>query len=594
MADQIKLDLDPKAILQSMNDISEQTKKLAQIMEDSLGKNAVKSIDSMEKAAQNGSNKISTHFRDLGKRISQDLKTAFNITGLMAGLKFADQIGQGIKEVFNLERAFDKLNTRLQLTGKNFQDFKKNVGTSIASTGQKLEDVFPGVEVAASKGNVKSPEELSSIGKALGQVRAATGESTEALADSVVEILRTQGKKVTAQTFQQTLDALQGTRISGSFKTAGEAGSAIQGITAGVSPEQLKAMGLGTRQLGGLAAQASKSGQGGQEILQHVLQMATQAGGKELINSIFGTQLFKGEKLDVGAFKNINKKQFGQHSEQVLASATGADQAQLSRFIDVMKTGFGDFKKVTSGADETASQFKTATNNLASNVDQFKERTKNATREIGEDLATAANELLKGNWKGALEAGKHGAESLSENKGVLGGAAGMSAAAAVMMGSGAGNLLGKIPGVGGLIGGQVAKATGTTPVYVTNAAEISSGGIAGKLGMFGLAGGAGAMAGSALANTEMGQSLSENSGLNSMIDKLISTFGLGGEDSAKQSLKDTQARSAERYGGKLEMTPENIANAVRNGVVSGMTQVNKNRPVQMSNPSRPSGIGGHQ
>jgi len=236
MAEEIKLNLDPKQILDSMNDVSENVKKLTEVIEESLGKNAPKSIEAMDKSAEKGANSIASRFKDLGKRIKEDLKTAFDVSGLMAGIKMIDQLGAGVKEVFSLERAFDRLNTRLQLTGKNFLDFKKNVGTSIASTGQKLEDIFPGIEVAASKGNVKDPKEIAQIGKALAQVRAATGESTDALANSVVEILKTQGKKVTAQTFQQTLNVLQGTRVSGSFKTSGEAGGAIEGITKGITP----------------------------------------------------------------------------------------------------------------------------------------------------------------------------------------------------------------------------------------------------------------------------------------------------------------------------------------------------------------------
>lgn len=604
MAEEIKLDLDPKKIVQAMEDIKEQAKKLADVIEESLGKGAPKSIDAMEKAADKGANAISSRFKDLGKRIKEDLKTAFDISGLAAGLKFAETLGQGIKEVFSLEKAFDKLNTRLQLTGKTFQDFKKSVGTSVASTGQKLEDVFPGIETASSKGGVKSPQELAAIGKALGQVRAATGESTEALASSVVEILRTQGKKVTAQTFQQTLDALQGTRTSGAFKTAGEAGGAIQAITTGVSPEQLKKMGLGTRELGGLAAQASKAGEGGNEILQHVLQMATQAGGKQLLNSIFGTQLFKGDKLDVNAFSKVNKNQFGKYSEQVLASATGADQAGLSRFLDVMKSGMSDFKKVAQGSNETASQFKTATNNLASSVDQFKERTKNATREVGEDLAASASELLKGNFKGAFEDLKHGGHSALENKGTIAAALGGSAAAALLLGGAGGSLLKKIPGVGGLAGGlaggELAKQAGATPVYVVNASEIGGGlpgaaggalGAAGKLGLFGLAGGAGLAAGAALGGTDAGKEAFDKSPLGMLTEALFKTLHVGGDVvEAKRGTKDAEMHARGKAPGGMDH--EIMKKAISDGMVEGHQRINKNKPVMLSNPSRPTGPGG--
>jgi hypothetical protein len=589
----LRIDLDPKKVLQGVNDISEAVKKLSDVLDTTLGKEAPKSVHKMEEAVEKGSNTIASQFRNLGQRIREDLKTAFDVGKLFAGFKLAETLGQGIKEVFNLEKAFDRLNTRLQLTGKNYQDFKANIGKAVASTGQKLEDIFPGVEIAASKGNVKSPEELALIAKSLGQVKAATGENTEALTESIVEILKTQGKKVTGQSFKEVLDTLQGTRVTGAFHTAGEAGGAIGAITKGLSPEQLKKMGLGTRELGGLAAQASRAGEGGPEILQHILQMATQAGGKNLINSIFGTQLFKGDKLDVNAFSKINKQQYGKYSEQVLSQVTGADQAGLARFLDKMKESTGDFKKVTQGSNETATQFKLATDNLASGIDKFKQRTINATRTIGEDLAEAAHELLKGNLKGAIQDVRHGAGSFMDNKGALLGATGLAAGSALLMGGGLKGLM-----KGGL-GGSLAKAAGVEPVYVVNAMEIgaaSSLGLMGKMGLFGLAAGSGLMAGSALANSPMGESIAENTGLNKLIDTIIDTFDVGGKKKATQELKEAKIKSAERGGKPLDFTPDNLEalkNAVAHGMVLGMDKVKINTKMIYSNPSKPTGAGGH-
>ena len=65
MAEQLKLNLDPTQILGSLNSVEEQIKTLSQVIEEQLGKNAPKSINKMEKAAEEGSSKIASYFRVL-------------------------------------------------------------------------------------------------------------------------------------------------------------------------------------------------------------------------------------------------------------------------------------------------------------------------------------------------------------------------------------------------------------------------------------------------------------------------------------------------------------------------------------------------
>ena len=486
MADEkISLDLDPRKVLDALNEMAENAKGLAKDIEDSLGKDAAKSVGKLEDAAEKGTAKIQAHFRNLGQRVKEDLKTAFDATKILTGLKFAKELGEGIKEVFDMERAFDKLNTRLQMTAKQLSDFKRELGKKVAGTGQKMEDILPGVETAASRGNIKSPEQLASIAETLGQAKAATGEATEGLSETIVEILKNQGKAINATTFKQTMDALQATRVSGAFSSATEAGGAIQKITDVIRPEELKKMGLGTRELGGMAAMASKSGAGGTDVLKHILETAQQAGGKEQLNAIFGTQLFKGGKLDTSAFSKINKQGLGQFSEQAMGSATGVGQAELSRWIDAMKSNMQDFDKVTKGSNETADQFKLATDSLASGVDRFRQKTIEAGREVGGSLSRAASELLKGNVGAAASAVGEALQGAHENKGIIAGAAAMTAGAGILLGGGIKGLMGKGGGLAaGVAKGELAKQAGIQPVYVTNAGEIG-GSAADKLGKFG-------------------------------------------------------------------------------------------------------------
>lgn len=598
---QLKIDLDPKKVITALNDMSDEMKALAKTVEESLGKEAPANLKKLEEAAAKGSSNIAAYFRDLGKRVKEDLKTAFDFGGLMAGLKMGKELGEGVKSVFDLERAFDRLNTRLQLTGQTFNNFKKMVGEKVAATGQKLEDVMPGIETASAKGGVKSPEQLSNIGEALGRVRAATGESTDALADSVVEILKTQGKKVTGASFQQTLDALQATRVTGAFKNATEAGQAIEQL----SPYG-KQMHLNTREMGGLAATASRAGSSGQDILRQLMERASQPGQMQALNSIFGQQIFRNGKLDASALGKIDTKRFGEFSPQIMEQATGlhgASGADLTRFVDAFKNNMGDFNKVVKGSNETASQFNAATDNLASGLDKFREKTKNAGREIGEGLSSAAHALLKGDFKGAASSAASAGESAWHNKGTVGAALGMTAGAAILAGRGAKGLLSKVPGVGGLAGGLVgaeaAKAAGVQPVYVVNASEIGGGGAAGalgKLGKFAIGGGL-ATGGAVAAAAGLGGVLGYGAvkGLDHVTGGGYSNIvGKPGEWLAdmfedKSYLKNMPPAKTAKGGGNDH---EAMATAVAKGVEQGMARANRGKQVQFSNPSRPTGSGG--
>lgn len=470
----INLDLDPKKVLEALSDMGNEVKMLAQKVEDALGKEAPKSFAKFEDAAERGTTKVQGFFRNLGQRVKEDLKTAFDATGILAGAKFAKDLGEGVKQVFDMERAFDRLNTRLQMSTKQLQEFKKQVGQKVSATGQKLEDVLPGVETAASKGGVKSPEQLAAIGESLGQMKATTGEDTKGVSEAVIEILKTQGKQVTAKNFKDTLDALQATRVQGAFGSVGEAGASLEQL----SP-YAKKMGLGTRELGGMAATASRSGGAGQDILRQLMEQASKPGGQDKLNAIFGVDLFKGGKMNAAALGKIDTGKFGKYSQNVMEEATGlqgASGADLARFVDAFKSGMGDFDKVVKGSNETATQFQAATDNMASSIDQFKEHAKEAAREVGGGISALGHDLMKGNLKGAFRDIKEVGKASWENKGTLGagllGAAGMGALA----GRGIKGIAGKLGGsdlLGGMMKGEMAKAAGIQPVYVTNASEIA-------------------------------------------------------------------------------------------------------------------------
>ena len=480
----INVDLDPSHVLNSMKDMSTGAKKLSADIEDSLGKNAPKSVNTFKEAAENGANKIMSTMRNLGTRVKEDLKTAFDLGSVTAGLNALKEIGHGVKQVFLLEKAFDNLNIRLGFSAKKLTEFKKAIGEKVAATGQNIEDVFPAVQNIAAQTKIKSPEELAKVGELFAKVKATTGEETGGLSKEVLNLLRNQGKETNFENIQKTLDTLQATKVIGGFGTAGEAGAAMNALAKIISPEQQKKMGITEKGTGGLVSMANKTGEGGQEVLQQIMHTATQAGGKDLLNSLFGTQLFKGEKFQAQNLSKINAKNLGQYSEQTLSTATGMGQADLARFIQGMKDNSVDLSKVANSANDVAKQFEMSSDNLATKVNVFKKTMEEVGVQIGDSISKVGNDVLKGDFSKAWEHTKDVGSTLLENKGAVAGAVGISAVTALLMGGGTRGLLGKLGG--GAMGAvketqgltkdlaiaQGLKAMGVTPVMVVNAQEI--------------------------------------------------------------------------------------------------------------------------
>lgn len=634
----IDIQLDPKRVLASLDDMNKEFKNLSEKIEQALGKDVPKSIGKAEDAAERGTNKMQGFFRNLANRVKEDLKTAFDVGALTSGLKFGQHVADGVKQVFEMERAFDRLNSRLQLTGKNLSDFKKELGKKVAATGQKLEDVLPGVEVAASRGGVKAPKELSEIAGNLGKVKATTGESTDTLAETVVEILKNQGQKVTAESFKHTLDALQGTRTSGAFKSADEAGKAM--LELAKYGKQFK---LSTRELGGIAAQASKGGPASLDILHKLFEQASGIGGGARLNATLGTNLFKVGKegqatgLNAAALGKLNVK--SPQIAEAITGLTGASGNDLKLFAEAFQGGTKELDQVVQGSNEVAKQFDIATDNLASSIDKFKEKTKEAGREIGSSFSNLGSDLLHGRFKNLVSDAKGIGKTGWENKGSLAASAGLGFAGALLTGGAAGRLLKKVPGgglLGGLAGEKLAEAGGAQKVFVINAAEIGGhmsnpldkliegrknlpgtggivggGGIEDKLkgtGVFGKIANVGQQAVGASSALQIGGAVAIGASIGVAIGEVLlevfpklgtivgeSIFDMlhpGGNktalDDAEKKQNEKSAKSFnERHG--TELTPEAFAKAVHDGTLKAYTTAQKGKPTNFTNPSAVSG-----
>lgn len=472
MAEQIELDLDPKKVTVGITEIGEKSKELSRLMQQELGEKAAKSVKTLEDAAAKGSSNIASYFKDLGKRVKEDLKHAFDLSGVLSGLKFADELKKGLSSVFEMSRAFDRLNTRLGLSRQQVAALRTDLGRRAAATGAGLEAIMPGVENVAAKGNVKSPAELAKIGEMLGQVKQTTGEDVGSLSESIVETIKNQGKVVNASNFKSVLDAVQATRTNGAFRTAGEASAAIEAV----SPYS-KQMGLSTRETGGMVAQASQSGSSGVGILQQLMQRGSEIGGQGKLNAMFGSQVFKNGKLSAEGLGGINTKQFGKYSPQILEQATGisgASGADLMRFVESFKHGQDALKKVNAGSNETKAQFDEASDNILSGLERFREKTKHGVREVLDSLGEFGHAKM-GDTVGPA---KRVLSAVTENGGTLAAATATTAVVAMLAG---GSLKSLLKGAGGkaagLAEGEAYKQLGIQPVFVVNADQMG-----GKLG----------------------------------------------------------------------------------------------------------------
>lgn len=590
----LEMDLDPKKVIASMAELSKKAQELADKIEESLGKEAVKNFKKLEDQSEQSSDKISTIFRNLGNRLKEDMKSFLGVSALAEGLNIAKDLKSGAQQVFEMEKAFDRLNTRLGLSVDKMNDFKKLVAMRVAGTGQKLEDVLPGMEKASSKGGVKDTAQLANIAETLGQAKGINkNENTETLSDTVIEILQRQGQKVTSESFKKTLDALEGGRVKGAFGSASEVGDVVKDMAA-----VAKKSGMGTRELAGLAAVASKGGEGSVNILKQLMQQGATVGGQERLNSTLGVQLFKNGKMDASQLGKIDTGRFGQFSEQAMEGATGlhgSSGADLTRLAASFKDNMDDFSKVASGANETADQFGIAADNFSTKFDQFKERLKATVMVVGDDLSKAVNEFMKGNTKGGMNSLGQAGGALWENKGAIAGGAGLMGLSALLMGGGASQLLGKIPGGGmlkGMAGGELAKAAGATPVYVVNASEIGGGGAmagSGAMGMMGKVGGGFAALGAGIGVGELLNHWEPSKRLlDSVGDKAFDMFGPDKKDIMSSAEGSANAVGASRFNKEngTNLSAEAFAKAVETGTLRAMMK----RPVQMTNPSNVKGV----
>lgn len=589
MDEKIKLDLDPQKVLQSLREMASHSEELAKEIEDSLGKDAAKSVKKFEEAAEKGSARIGGFFRNLGTRVKEDLKAAFDFSRVMAGVKFTDEIAKGARQVLDLERAFDRLNVRLGASRSRFSELKTEIGKNSSAAGASLEKVLPGVEAVVARGNLKDVGALSEVSKLLAETQAATGEDTGSLAENIVESIQARGQKVDASTMKEAMDAAMAARNAGTFGSTAEAAAAIANLT-----PFAKQMGLGTRQTAALAAQSSGAGAPGVDVLRQLLERGSQVGGKDLLNKVLHADIFKGGKLDSAALKNIDLKQFKGLSQQQMAGIagfSGTSGDDFVRFVNAFKEGDERFKAVVSGSEETAQAFEVSQRNLGSRLDRFRERLVNAGREIVGGVTESAEGALSGNMgrvKGGLSKSGRG---LADNAGTIAGGTAATVAMGLLFGGGIKGLLKTGAGTGmGVAKGAALKGVGVQSVYVVNASEIGGGAAGGgafeALGKFSKLGGIGSSITALLTSPAL------------LAAAGVGAVGYAGLHSAPSHGTDQELAERDRLmreqaarggsGGSVDL--DHVADAVRRGAQSAKIMVETKGPY--TNPSSVAPRGG--
>lgn len=592
MDQKINLDLDPQKVLEALREMGAHSAELAKQIEDSLGKDASKSIKKLEDSAEQGTTRIGSFFKNLGNRVREDLKTAFDFTRVLAGVKFTDEVAKGARQVLDMERAFDRLNVRLGASREEFGKFKTELGKTVSAAGASLEKVIPGIDAVVARGGVKNTGALAEIGKVLSQAQVATGEDAGGLAENIVDAIQARGEKVTAGSVKTAIDAAIAARNQGTFSTTTEAAGAISSLT-----PFAKQLGLGTRQTAALAAQASAAGGPGVDVLRQLLEQGSQVGGQGRLNSILGTDIFKGGKFNTDALSKINLKKFGGLTEQQMAGVTGFSGASgddFVRFVNAFKQGNDRFKAVLSSSDDTAKAFEQSTQNFASRLDRFKEKLTNAGREIVGGLTDAAEGALSGN-KSRLGSGLSKAgHGVADNAGALAVGTGGTLAMGLLFGGGLRNLLGKAGGIGtGLAEGKALSGLGVQSVYVVNFAEMGGGSPSDKLESMSKIGKIGSGILSAIASPATlaiaGAGAVGYAALHSE-----ASHGTDQELAERDRLmRENQAKVTNGNGLQPGMDPnqaEQIAQAVRQGAEKAKLNVTQKGPY--TNPSAVSGRGG--
>ncbi|MGZ3696479.1 MAG: hypothetical protein ACXWP5_00170 [Bdellovibrionota bacterium] len=447
---------------------------------------------------------------EAGKSFAKNLGRGALAGGALIGI---DAMRDGMKEAVKTGLSFDdalaRVASRADLSAKQVAKLKQEF-FELGKTGAKLESIPEAFNaIYGATGNVdQSKSVMEPIAKAAAMGNGDAGQ----VAEFVKDRLKGEGKDINKGNVQELLQSLVLAQRGGEFNSMQDA---MQGM-GGIDAVSQKRAGLSDRDLAGLMAGATRAGTNkatGIAGVQGLLQLATGGLSSDAALSgmlgVKGGSLMRDGKFDMNALLSapgLSGKHFGEADKAKLMGDAGLSGDQATGVLAFLQNAqkFRDgMKKVATDTKTFEQSFEETTDTLGHRLEELKNTTVGGFSDIFSPLMGIAKQAAGGHIGDALSnlpraVGEMGAGAAAHPL-LTGGA---------LLATAAGGALLKKFGLGG--GGELAKgvATGTalkqagvTPVYVTNAGEISGAGgnsmadkfMQGEDKLGGLAGGAAGM-----------------------------------------------------------------------------------------------------
>lgn len=502
-------------LVEQLRVLSDMGKKASDSLEE-YGKNTGKSFEDQTKKAESFMSRLGSLTRNVGKRLGDDFKALMSVEALQGALSLTNQFKGSLKETLSLSDGIRKLGGHFGIARENFVSFQNTLTRGMGQIGASSEaaaNVLQGLADTPVRGE-KSLEQYAKTATMLASIGREKGNEG-GVAKGLSGVLTARG---TSPNDLKALGELA-TSITKATQATGQSASKllgdIQAIYAGM-PQELRKK-LGPQALTQVAVAGQVGGPQAAALLKEYFsaegpkRQALEAQG---IGQIFNKQ----GGIDVEGLKRFSKDILSRSAVDVRTSAKTlglSDEAaeglvRLAESADRVKANLDDMARASGETEKVFKDNRTLGENISAigaNVKKF-----------------FAPALSYGTQKATDLAGQVSGSDTASIATVAGGGV----LAALLAGGG-------LKGIGkGLFGGgltslakgaAVEQITGqkTIPVYVVNASEIGGGGgIGGAAAAAAGAGGklaklipvvgaaalgfeGGAMAGEALANTEVGK-----------------------------------------------------------------------------------------
>lgn len=498
-----------EAISNANKDVQEEFKK--------TGEDVGKRINDSAKKTGTALSSMGERARGIANQIVRDFKALMSIEALTSGMKISEQFKGSFKETVALSDAIRRLGPIFGMTQRQAESFQSKVAGAMGEIGASSEEAANAL-TGLSQTPIKDEKQLIEYSKTavkLGSIGGTPGRSGE-IGKGLSDLVIARGGK------PGDLDQMAKARdevlriMNATGKSAIEVQSALKDLYLGAN-ESFKPM----LQKGGAATMAAAELYGGQDatkFVQRYIQMPQYERERYKVQGT-GSIVDKEGKFNQKAIEGILKQAKdagGGDVQQGLQSMFGlsAEEAKgLMRLSEALKNNKDAIEKSRNSLVNIEKQYLDTMSfgdAFRANINRIKGAFSSFLDKIGvPSLTQKATEMMVGSSQDTMLAGASVAGG-----GIL---------AAILASGGLKGIGGALGGLGGLAGGAVKgkvmqEATGATPVYVVNAAEIGAGGGLGGLagaaqggkGLLGKLGTIGAAAGAGFAGYEAGKAVNEN------------------------------------------------------------------------------------